>query len=142
MEGLLDQVADREYTTSELELLWQAGNRVGDDELGHGAHVASIAAGSARVAHEGIAPGSRLLLVKTNFQETGDAVEWVFRKAKDKPTVVNLSFGDHRGAHDGTEKDQRLHQKLAGPGKLIVASAATTASAGFTSVMSLTRSGN
>jgi subtilisin family serine protease len=37
--------------------------------------------------------------------------------------VVNLSLGHHMGAHDGTDAEERLHAKLAGPGKIFVVSA-------------------
>ncbi|WP_175551713.1 S8 family serine peptidase [Geodermatophilus amargosae] len=125
VEGLLDQslAQPREFSTGQLEQGWASGRGPGADENGHGTHVAAIAAGSRFGALEGVAPGARLLLVKTNFRDTDTAVSWVFRKAGARPCVVNLSLGHHFGAHDGTDAEERLHGQLTGPGKIIVVSA-------------------
>lgn len=125
VEGLLDQTREpaREFTTQQLEQAWAAGDGPGRDDGGHGTHVASIAAGSRFGALEGVAPGARLLLVKTDFRNTDQAVAWVFGKAGPRPCVVNLSLGHHFGAHDGTDVEERLHSQLTGPGKIIVVSA-------------------
>ena len=74
----------------------------------------------------GIAPeGARFLLVKTNFLDTDrEAASWAFSKAKNRPCVINMSFGAPlQGAHDGSDVEERLHEALVGPGKLIVISA-------------------
>jgi subtilisin family serine protease len=125
VEGLLDQTRTpaTEFTTEQLEKAWAGGNGPGRDDDGHGTHVASIAAGSRFGALEGVAPGARLLLVKTDFRNTDQAVAWVFGKAGARPCVVNLSLGHHFGAHDGTDVEERLHSQLTGPGKIIVVSA-------------------
>jgi subtilisin family serine protease len=125
VDGLLDQTRQpvREFTTQELEQAWAGGNGPGRDDDGHGTHVASIAAGSRFGALEGVAPGARLLLVKTDFRNTDRAVAWIFGKAGARPCVVNLSLGHHFGAHDGTDAEERLHSQLTGPGKIIVISA-------------------
>ena len=124
VEGLLDQVDGREYDTDQLERLW-AGTTPGPgfDASGHGTHVASIAAGSEHSGLEGAAPGARFLLVRTDFENTDVAVEWIFRKAAGRPCVVNLSFGGHDGAHDGTHPEEVLHTKLSGPGRIVVVAA-------------------
>lgn len=125
VEALLDQSVTpaREFTTEQLEQAWAGGSGPGRDEGGHGTHVASIAAGSRFGALEGVAPGARLLLVKTDFRNTDQAVAWVFGKAGARPCVVNLSLGHHFGAHDGTDVEERLHTQLTGPGRIIVVSA-------------------
>jgi subtilisin family serine protease len=125
VDGLLDQTRDpvQEFTTEQLETAWAAGNGPGRDDDGHGTHVASIAAGSRFGALEGVAPAARMLLVKTDFRNTDNAVAWIFGKAGSRPCVVNLSLGHHFGAHDGTDVEERLHSQLTGPGKIIVVSA-------------------
>jgi subtilisin family serine protease len=124
VEALLDQTAgDREYTPAQLENGWAGNARPGADANGHGTHVASIVAGSRFLDYEGVAPGARLLLVKTDFINTDDAVSWIFRKAGKLPCVVNMSLGHHLGAHDGTDQEERLHRALSGPGRIIVIAA-------------------
>lgn len=125
VEALLDQTRTpaAEFTTEQLEQAWAGGTGPGNDEDGHGTHVAAIAAGSRFGALEGVAPGARLLLVKTDFRNTDQAVAWVFAKAGNRPCVINLSLGHHFGAHDGTDVEERLHGQLTGPGKIIVVSA-------------------
>lgn len=124
VDGLLDQVGrDREFTTAALERRWAAGTGPGVDEDGHGTHVASIAGGSAFAGREGIAPGARFLLVRTDMVNTDEAVAWILRKAGARPCVVNMSIGHHFGAHDGTDAEERLHRALARPGHVIVVSA-------------------
>jgi subtilisin family serine protease len=123
--GLLDQTAvNKEFTTAELETGWAAGgSRPGADGQGHGTHVASIAGGSPFQGLEGVAPEAKFLLVKTDFVNTDKAVAWVFGKAGGKPCAVNLSLGHHFGAHDGTDAEERLHEQMVGPGKVVVIAA-------------------
>ena len=125
VEALLDQTVagGREFSNAVLERRWAGRQGPGADENGHGTHVASIAAGSRFGAFEGVAPGARLLLVKTNFRDTDRAVSWIFQKAAQRPCVVNMSLGHHFGAHDGTDAEERLHVQLSGPGRIIVVSA-------------------
>lgn len=124
VEALLDQTnGSREYTQKQLESGWSGNTRPGADAHGHGTHVASIASGSRFGNYEGVAPGARLLLVKTDFINTADAVSWIFSKAGKLPCVVNLSFGHHLGAHDGTDLEERLHGALSGCGRIIVIAA-------------------
>jgi len=123
VESLLDQREQREYTREQLEKEWRNGKTPGCDKIGHGTHVASIAAGSPGGLHEGVAPNARLLLVKSDFLNTDNAVAWIFKKAAGRPCVINLSLGGHDGAHDGTGEDEKLHNKLVGEGKIVVVAA-------------------
>ena len=123
VDALWDQTTDSEFDTQDLEQKWRAGERPGFDSRGHGTHVASIAGGTRHHDHEGIAPGARFLLVKTNWVDTPEAVAWIFSKARSTPCVVNLSLGCHNGAHDGTGEDERLHTKLVGAGRIVVVAA-------------------
>jgi len=75
VEALLDQTdGNKEYDTNSLTADWGAsGSKPGNDLDGHGTHVASIAGGTEFQGHEGVAPGARFLLVKTNFIDTDRA---------------------------------------------------------------------
>jgi subtilisin family serine protease len=124
VEGLLDQVnGNREYTSVQLAAQWGGGSGPGRDDNGHGTHVASIAGGTRFQNYEGVAPGARFLLVRTDFSNTDEAVNWIFRKANGRPCVINMSLGHHFGSHDGTEAEERFHRAITGPGKIIVISA-------------------
>ena len=77
----------------------------------HGTHVTSIAAGSGR--YPGVAPNADIVFVHLRGSDThpqdnlGDsvrlleAVDFIFRYAAARPTVVNLSLGNTGGAKDG-----------------------------------------
>lgn len=127
VKALLDQNRDRTFTTARLEQGWASGSNPGADEDGHGTHVASIAGGSRFGNREGVAPDARFLLVKTNFEDTDKAVSWIFRQAGASPCVINMSLGHHFGSHDGTDAEERLHDVMSGPGKIVVISAGNEA---------------
>lgn len=85
------------------------------DLSGHGTHVTGIAAGNGRASdgrYRGVASQSELLIVKlgasvgNSFPRTTqlmEAIDYAIRKAIElnKPIVINLSFGNNYGAHDG-----------------------------------------
>ncbi|HXE57573.1 MAG TPA: S8 family serine peptidase [Gemmatimonadales bacterium] len=105
------------------------------DAVGHGTHVAGIAAGdgssSARHgtthAYTGVAPGAELIVVKTDFSfgSVLDGVYYVFKRAEElgRPAVVNLSLGAQIGPHDGLDAVSLILDALTGPGRIVVASA-------------------
>ena len=81
------------------------------DVSGHGTAVAGVAAGNGQ--YQGVAPESELLIVKLGMpREEGfprttelmQAVDYAVKKALEfqMPVVINLSFGNTYGAHDGT----------------------------------------
>lgn len=85
------------------------------DTSGHGTAVAGIAASSV----EGVAPESSLLIVKLGlpdedgFPRTTEimrGVTYAVRKAQElgMPLVINLSFGNSYGAHDGSSLLERF----------------------------------
>ncbi len=91
--------------------------------LGHGSHVAGIAAGNGRGAcggcpkgvYVGMAPRADLIGVKIfdrNGEFVGDIPEALQFLAEEqarlgnRPLVVNMSFGHQFGAHDGTDPDE------------------------------------
>ncbi len=125
------------------------------DSLGHGTHVAGIAAGNGRSGTTclpggqypwvGVAPGARICAVKIltirkiYALETRivDAVSYIFQRSSQpfqgppRPTVVNLSLGSNWGPHDGRWTLDRFINELTGPGKIVVAAAGNDADAGF-----------
>lgn len=128
VNALMEQNTNQQtFTTAQLEQGWANGTNPGADENGHGTHVASITAGSRFGAREGVAPGARYILVKTNFRDTDKAVSWIFQQAGAMPCVINMSLGHHFGAHDGTDAEERLHDTLTGPGRIVVISAGNEA---------------
>lgn len=88
------------------------------DTGGHGTAVAGIAAGYSSF-YQGVASGADLLVVKlgqpdvTSFPRTTEVmrgVTYAVRKAMElkMPVVVNLSFGNTYGAHDGSSLLERF----------------------------------
>ena len=75
----------------------------------HGTHVMDIAAGGG--ATPGVAPQAKIMFVElgvvrgkklADSVSVVEAVKYIFDQAGDRPCVVNLSLGQHGGAHDGT----------------------------------------
>ncbi len=101
------------------------------DEVGHGTHVAGIAAGADRnngKSYQGVATESELVFVSVNMSSDPaivDAAKYIFNYAdeQDKPAVLNFSLGGHFGPHDGTSTFDVLCDELQGPGRLIVGAA-------------------
>lgn len=119
---LWDQTLNRVYTQVEINAALQAPTEQQRYELvpsrdisGHGTHVTGIAAGNGRASggrYVGVAPESSLLIVKLGVVKTNGfprttelmaAVDYVLRRAEQyqMPVVVNLSFGNNYGGHDG-----------------------------------------
>lgn len=105
------------------------------DEIGHGTHVAGIAAGNgaADARYAGVAPDADLAIVKTTLKSTdiARAVSHVFAVAerRSQPCVVNLSLGGHAGGHDGSTLTERVIDELCdGPGRIVVTAAGNAGS--------------
>ena len=88
-----------------------------DTLLSHGTHVANIAAGCGAphgngTAYKGIAYGADLVFVSTDLNESQiyDAINYIHSYAQSigKPCVINMSFGDVLGPHDGTRSEDRF----------------------------------
>jgi len=120
-----------------------------DDSVGHGTHVAGIAAGDGSVAGNGspaftfvgVAPEAELVVVANRVTteamgdsaSTLDAVAYIFAVATalGRPAVINLSQGDNVGPHDGTSLLERGIDNLLGAGgRSMVKSAGNAANAG------------
>ena len=113
------------------------------DALGHGTHVASLAAGSGRSseppAYVGVAPEASFVIVRAMRPGGGifdadilKAARFVFDRAEEAsmPAVVNLSLGSDFGGHDGSSGLERGLESLVGPafpGRAIVVAAGNSA---------------
>jgi len=107
---LYDEGQRRVWTKEEIDvLLAEGGVLPGVDISGHGTAVAGIAAGSIT----GLAKGAELLIVKLAAQSSDGfpGTTTIMRGAtfamdraleENKPLVMNLSFGNTYGAHDGS----------------------------------------
>ena len=103
------------------------------DRVGHGTHVAGIAAGNGsatgtrtdRPAYQyiGMAPEADLLVVKLGEQTSNrviDALAYLkaTARAMGRPLVANISLGTSSGAHDGTSDFERAIDAFTGPGDI------------------------
>lgn len=102
------------------------------ENLGHGTHVAGIAAGDglANAKYTGIAPRADIVVVKTDFDFAHiiDGIRYVFNRANGKPAVVNLSLGTHQGPHDNSSLPSRMINQMVGTGNIVVAAASNEGS--------------
>ena len=96
------------------------------DLSGHGTHVAGIAAGKS-----GVAPDSELLVVKLgtskegSFPRTTELMEAVnfcvqFALEKSQPIVLNLSFGNNYGGHDGSSLLETFLDEMSFVGRNVI----------------------
>jgi len=110
----------------------------------HATHTTGIAAGNGRASkvealdrwgtYTGVAPEASIIYVNTfasgtrglaDLAEICDAIAYIFDRAGDAPSVVNISLGDDLGPHDGTSLvEQFIDIKLAeAPGRAVVIAA-------------------
>ncbi|MFH1437323.1 MAG: S8 family serine peptidase [Pseudomonadota bacterium] len=94
------------------------------DAVGHGTHVASIAAGRDPAGvYSGVAPGAWVIAVRASREEVAqfedfdvmEAVGFIFELCDmiGLPCVINLSLGGRMGAHDGSSPlEQTIEQHL------------------------------
>ena len=120
---LWDQTLNRVFDSRQINAALAAGTDQeryalvpSRDLSGHGTHVAGIAAGNGRASdgrYVGVAPGASLIVVKLGSQrpeafpkttELMSGVDFCLKQAYalKMPVVVNLSFGNNYGGHDGT----------------------------------------
>ena len=102
------------------------------DTVGHGTHVAGIAAG-ADPTYLGVAPKANLVMVKTDLFDAhiADGIRYIFRVAADldMPAVVNLSLGGQADAHDGTDPLSSIIDDEVGPGRIVCCAAGNSGNA-------------
>jgi len=116
-----------EFTKDEINRALQAGSREAglrlvpqQDRSGHGTAVAGIAGGSAEtLLHRGVANGAEFIIVKLKAADTSGfpgtcelmrGITYAIRKAQElkRPLVINLSYGNSYGSHDGTSLLERF----------------------------------
>jgi len=134
------------YAGSDLDTLLQ-NNISGDeptDNVGHGTHVASLAAGNGLstkpAKYIGIAPEATYVIARVTRSNGGSildtdilsAVKFVFDRAADlgMPAVVNLSLGSDFGPHDGSSALEAGLASFVGPdqpGRAVVVAAGNSA---------------
>lgn len=96
----------------------------------HGSHVTGIAAGNGwrpdgrfpAYTFVGVAPEADLAFCNgaalVSARAASDGLKWIFglATARDQPCVVNMSFGTHEGARDGSsELERAIDRALHGP---------------------------
>lgn len=104
------------------------------DGSGHGTHVAGIAAGNGRASGgrlKGVAPKSKLLIVKLGVPSESDfprttqlmtGADFMVRFAikRNLPMVMNLSFGNNFGAHNGSSLLETYLESLMGLSRITI----------------------
>ena len=93
--------------------------------MSHGTHVAGISAGTGGgTKYRGVAYNVELSSFETRNSLLLDAFSYISTiSLVNKPFVVNMSFGSHNGAHDGSTLDNMAIDILNGPGKIFVGAA-------------------
>lgn len=146
---LLDQTMEnREFSGEELDRLLQESGQTessdaakgsrrfpGMDSSGHGTAVAGIAGSSpvrkGDINYQGVATEAEFLIVKLgvpdarSFPRTTEilrGVTWAIRKSLElgMPLVINLSFGNSYGAHDGASLIERFLDNAAEIGRTVI----------------------
>ncbi len=127
-----------EFSELQINRALEAGTQEGfqivpsRDVSGHGTAVAGIAAaGRINNFYQGVAPESDLLIVKlgdasgSGFPKTTEimrAVTYAVKKGIERrqPLVINLSFGNTYGSHDGTSLLERFLDNAAEIGRTVI----------------------
>ncbi len=141
---LWDQDSDQIFTSEEINRALEAERTQGKeaarrlvpsaDVSGHGTAVAGIAAGNGRESggrYRGVAYESSLLIVKLGTPsrdgfprttELMEAVNYAAVRAVElgMPLVINLSFGNSYGAHDGTSLVETFISDVSGYGRTTI----------------------
>lgn len=134
-----------EYTDAQINAALASANplnqvRHRDTGIGHGTHVAGIAAGNGRTqgTFVGVAPEADIVVVRNdsrgpdgslqlaNSARTANALNYIYGigAALNRPVVINQSQSMNIGPHDGTTLlEQAINRELGFPGRAYVCSA-------------------
>jgi len=104
------------------------------DRFAHGTHVAGISGGNGTLSeglYTGVAPEAEFIIVRVSPEKIDeiwvvDGLYYIFNKAQElgHPAVINLSFGNHWGAHDGTALSEIVINELTRfEGRIVVVAA-------------------
>ncbi len=145
--GILDPsgnlVAGAVFDASDIDGLLDHNSPGPQDEIGHGTHVTSIAAGNggARGLFVGFAPKATIVFARIARDSSGtienddllQGVRFLFDRADamSMPMVANLSIGSDFGPHDGTTDWEQVLASFVGPahpGRAFVAAAGNSGS--------------
>jgi subtilisin family serine protease len=142
--GIVDstgQMLGAVYQGSDLASLASQSIPLPKDEVGHGTHVTSIAAGNggsgaSASPYIGVAPDASIIFARVFADSSEDVVnanlvagvQFIFDRADfmQKPVAVNLSLGSDFGPHDGTMAWEEVLASYVGPsmpGHALVAAA-------------------
>jgi subtilisin family serine protease len=137
-------VAGAVLSADDINELLMAHQKTPEDEVGHGTHVASLAAGNGAGSNGqylGIAPKAKLVIARVTAAN-GESIEndnllrgaqFIFDRADAMklPAVVNLSLGSDFGPHDGSMLWEKTLASYVGPekpGRILVAAAGNAGS--------------
>lgn len=117
-----------EYTTPEQIALFKTDDR----NQCHGTHVLGTMTGAfcleGKTDYRGVAPGAQIIITTGQGYDGQilDAVKRVgeYGRANGLPTVMNLSWGDNIGPHDGTDEFVKALNDLADEYDMVIACAA------------------
>ncbi|MEO6574728.1 MAG: S8 family serine peptidase, partial [Polyangiaceae bacterium] len=130
------------FSGDDINALLAFQQLVPHDEVGHGTHVTSIAAGNGgKTVYGGIAPKATLVIARVT-RSAADAIDnddllrgvgFIYDRADflKKPVVVNLSLGGDYGPHDGTALWEKSLASFIGPthpGRALVVAAGNSGS--------------
>ncbi|MFA8301316.1 MAG: S8 family serine peptidase [Hyphomicrobiales bacterium] len=118
-----------EYTKEKIDdALKNSSSLSTSDAMGHGTHVAGIAAGKL-----GVAPEADIIVVKIDLSKSTssvDAAKYIYGIADqlNRPCVINTSYGFHNTLHNGSDPTEVMIEEMLKekPGRAYITSAGNT----------------